>query len=71
MEILAINTTRLTTMYKKYSQLRKEITACTYNERRNDKTSKTNFFYCLKLDRLVREMDLELTEILDATIIKK
>lgn len=69
--MLTINTIRLTTLYKKYSHLRKEITVCADYERKNVKTSKLNFVHRLKLCRLVDEMDIELSQILDATIIKK
>jgi len=69
--ISANNNYRLGLLHIKYSHLRKEITVCADYERKNAKTSKLNFVYRLKLCRLVDEMDIELSQILDATIIKK
>ena len=62
---------RLGLLHIKYSNLRREITFCADQERRSVKTSKLNYVHRLKLSRLVREMDSELTEILSSTLVNK
>ena len=66
-----VNSYRLGLLHIKYSNLQREITVCADQERRSVKTSKLNFVRRLKLGRLVREMDSELTEILSLTLVNK
>ena len=69
--IISVNSYRLGLLHIKYSNLQREITVCADQERRSAKTSKLNFVRRLKLARLVREMDSELTEILSSTLVSK